>query len=364
MQILNDQQYGNPVRSILLLADGRNKTILEESLSRTKGVLLKRNKYPTYTFGFGPDHDPRPLYHLATCGYGTYSFVTEDKSIRDAMALCIGGLTSIVAQDVKITISSAREDVEILDIMSEGYYDLRRRRSGSISGFTIDVKDLCASEEKKFIVYVNVPREEASGGGGAAIFTAGTPKTKLLSVKAKYYCPLTRTDVSTDAMEVSMERPRKLRDRDGGISTEEVAGEVTRADMFNGVENAWRLISKYSNMKQRARSTQLENKLTKLKESIGSTEEARAARERWDDLVTDLENMKKNIFDIDEFLFTEPGLPYMLSWLSSHRWQRAATPGSSSKSRWFNFRTTRMQNMIDSVNITRQQRIDGQESRM
>lgn len=174
MQILGGPD-GNPVRSVLLLADGQDETIFEESLKSTAEVLLKRHKYPTYTFGFGRDHDPRTLYYLATSGYGTYSFVTESRSIRDAMALCIGGLTSIVAQDVTVTIRSAHEDVEIQAIMSGGH-DCRHRRmaSGGISsvGFTIDVIDLYASEEKKFIVYVNVPREEAA----AAIFPAGTPR--------------------------------------------------------------------------------------------------------------------------------------------------------------------------------------------
>ncbi|XP_066378666.1 uncharacterized protein [Miscanthus floridulus] len=351
---------GNPVRSVLLLADGQHETILEESLKSTE-VLLK-SKYPTYTFGFGRDHDPRTLYYLATSGYGTYSFVTESRSIRDAMALCIGGLTSIVAQDVKVTIRSAHEDVEIQHIMSGGH-DCRRRRvaSGGISsGFTIDVIDLYASEEKKFIVYVNVPQEEAA----AAIFPAGTPKTKLLAVTATYYCPLTRTAVSTDTVEVSVERPRKLPATDRGMSVDvEVAGELIRADMFNRVEKVWlesTPCTSYMNL--RVPCKMLRRQLTKLQKSIGSSEMAREARERWDDLATDLENMKdiSNIgrFSIEStgeaYLSPSPritGLPYMLSWLSSHRWQRAATPGSSSKSRWFNFRTTRMQNMIDSVDI-------------
>ena len=111
LQILGEPD-GNPVRSVLLLADGQDETIFEESLKSTE-VLLKRHKYPTY--------DPRTLYYLATSGYGTYSFVTESRSIRDAMALCIGGLTSIVAQDVKVTIRSAQEDVEIQAIMSGGH---------------------------------------------------------------------------------------------------------------------------------------------------------------------------------------------------------------------------------------------------
>lgn len=70
MQILGGPD-GNPVRSVLLLADGQDETIFEESLKSTAEVLLKRHKYPTYTFGFGRDHDPRTLYYLATSGYGS-----------------------------------------------------------------------------------------------------------------------------------------------------------------------------------------------------------------------------------------------------------------------------------------------------
>jgi hypothetical protein len=336
LQILRDRRHEKQRSIILLLTD---KDVDEKS---SPGSFRYAQKYPIYTFRVGFKHDPRPLYTLATGVCGTYSFATDNiESIRDAMALCVGGLTSIVAQDVKISIRSAREDVKISDIVC-GDYDCSVNDGGKMGSITVD-DYLFGSEVKNFIVYLNVPAEEA------AIFDLTSKTTTLLSVTADYDYPkltpnndITMRRVQSETIKVSIERPRRLWSQDGNISVE-VASEVIRTNVFKGVKEIWSEIC----AERTTAADDVATKLDNLRKAIDDTEEAKAIVDIWDDLGKDLDCMKQG--RASERYMEAAGLPYMLSWLSSHQVQRAATPGSTSKSKWFSFRTTRMQNMIDSV---------------
>lgn len=322
-KILCDRGCKDQRGIILLLTD---KDVDEQS---SPGSFRYAQEYPMYTFGVGLKHDPRPLYTLVTGVCGTYSFATDNiESITDAMALCVGGLTSIVAQDVKISIDSAREDVTISDIVCGGY-DCSVMDGGKLGSITVDY--LFGSEVKNFIVYLNVPAEEA------AIFDLTSKTTTLLSVTAEY-CG--RSTVQRETIKVSIQRPRRVGRQDGNISVE-VASEVIRANVFKGVKEIWSEIC----VERTTPADDVATKLDNLRKAIDDTEEAKAVIDRWDDLGMDLDCMKQG--RASERYMETAGLPYMLSWLSSHQGQRAATPGSTSKSKWF--RTIRMQNMIDSV---------------
>jgi hypothetical protein len=333
LQILRDRQYKKQ-SIILFLTD---KDVDEQS---SPGSFRYAQEYPIYTFGVGPKHDPRPLYTLATRVCGTYFATDNIESIRDALALCVGGLTSIVAQGVKISVNSAREDVKISDIVCGGY-DCSVNGGGKMGSITVDY--LFGSEVKNFIVYLNVLAEEAS------IFDLTSKTTTLLSVTVDYYYPeLTPSNdifmdrVQSETIKVSVQRPRRLRSQDGNISVE-VAGEVIRANVFKGVKEIWSEIC----AERTTVTDDVATKLDKLRKDIDDTEEAKAIMDIWDDLAKDLDCMKQG--RASERYMETAGLPYMLSWLSSHQMQRAAIPGSTSKSKWFSFRSTRMQNMIDSV---------------
>ncbi|KAK3131641.1 hypothetical protein QOZ80_6AG0509270 [Eleusine coracana subsp. coracana] len=226
-QVLCNRSERLRVGGIILLADGKDIQILKESQSKRKSFeesdkdIALRRQFPTYTFGFGADHDPRTLYYLGCEGYGTYSFVNESlqkvneglqkdneslQNIKDAMALCIGGLTSISAQDVEIIIKTTRTDVKITDI-KKGLYeaDLISNKLGRIH-----IKDLFCDEEKHFIVYVDILEGGANSGSTES-------ETTLLTVTAEYSNPLIkekrnrsnmRRRIRADEAQVYLERPQ------------------------------------------------------------------------------------------------------------------------------------------------------------
>uniref|UniRef100_A0A0E0PTN7 Uncharacterized protein n=1 Tax=Oryza rufipogon TaxID=4529 RepID=A0A0E0PTN7_ORYRU len=305
---------------IIVLSDGKDIRLLKESLQlvrrdkfgQVKGTksfeesdtaVAVRRRFRTYTFGFGSYHDPRTLYYLASQGFGTYSFVNESvQNIRDAMALCIGGLTSIVAQDLEVTIRAAHPGVEISSVDS-GCHDvlLSSNKHKSI----VHIKDLLGDEEKNLIVYRR-------------------PKKKLLDghdLSPEVACEMYRLDVVS---------------RVWGIWT---AIPVTTNPAYTTIKGAVKLWE-IEGLDQDDVVNQLESLLAAIDPSVqpSADPDMAALRRR---LYNDLDKMRtkfsKNVM---------AGLPYMLSWLSSHRCQRAATRVSASDSC---FLTVRMKNMIASV---------------
>ncbi|GJN00891.1 hypothetical protein PR202_ga18114 [Eleusine coracana subsp. coracana] len=255
-QVLCNRSERLRVGGIILLADGKDIQILKESQSKRKSFeesdkdIALRRQFPTYTFGFGADHDPRTLYYLGCEGYGTYSFVNESlqkvneglqkdneslQNIKDAMALCIGGLTSISAQDVEIIIKTTRTDVKITDI-KKGLYeaDLISNKLGRIH-----IKDLFCDEEKHFIVYVDILEGGANSGSTES-------ETTLLTVTAEYSNPLIkekrnrsnmRRRIRADEAQVYLERPQIILGQGSHVPccSPEVAMEIYRVHVLDRV---------------------------------------------------------------------------------------------------------------------------------
>mmetsp|Transcript_9013 Transcript_9013/g.25121 ORF Transcript_9013/g.25121 Transcript_9013/m.25121 type:complete len:588 (-) Transcript_9013:216-1979(-) len=57
-----------------------------------------------YCFGFGADHNARTLFSLADASTGCYYYVDKPSAIAPSFADCHGGLFSLVAQDVTLTL--------------------------------------------------------------------------------------------------------------------------------------------------------------------------------------------------------------------------------------------------------------------
>uniref|UniRef100_A0ACD5XDK1 Uncharacterized protein n=1 Tax=Avena sativa TaxID=4498 RepID=A0ACD5XDK1_AVESA len=315
-QILAQRRYHDDrLARIMVLTDG----------VEGKAAITTKGDYPTYTFGLGPEHDRWKAYGVASQGHGTYSFdsTTDLKSIGAAMALCIGGLTSIAAEHVEISIRSEQPAGVRISRITSGAYPNQVKENGTFGSIIVD--DIYSSEEKNFLVYVNVPRDDAAGG-----FFRWTTKTKLLTVEANYYCPVSESFVCLDdPVEVSVERKGQTQASSQAV---EVAGEVTRA----------RVLEEVAKIAADGRTDSGGFSLAAVRRTIEDTPEAKAAKDTWEGLSRDLDSMED----------AETGIPFMLSWLTSHQWQRAAMPGSMSKqSLLMNFRTTRMNNLIDSVDL-------------
>merc|ERR1719191_1439043 len=92
----------NKVAAILLLTDGvdwSTRGRIPELLRRAAAANCA-----VYAFGFGRDHDAALLSEIAEQAQTPFTFVEDTEKIREAFAGAVGGLTSIVAQKVELSI--------------------------------------------------------------------------------------------------------------------------------------------------------------------------------------------------------------------------------------------------------------------
>merc|ERR1712178_504999 len=103
LSIMEQRRQRNKVSAILLLTDGQDGS----TRSRLPALISRAQQAncSVYAFGFGKDHDAALLSELAEQAQTPFTFVEDTEKIREAFAGAVGGLCSIIAQSVELTIS-------------------------------------------------------------------------------------------------------------------------------------------------------------------------------------------------------------------------------------------------------------------
>ncbi|KAH1124942.1 hypothetical protein AAZX31_06G087300 [Glycine max] len=164
-RVLEDRRERNPVASVMLLSDGQEEKVQNQrgnnnqrkSSSHVSSTRFAHIEIPIHAFGFG-----------AKSGY-------SQEPGEDAFAKCVGGLLSVVVQDLRIQVGFESESVEISAI-----YSCSGRPTLMSSG-AVRMGDLYAEEERELLVELRVP---ASSGTGA--------HNHVMTVRCLYKDPATQ----------------------------------------------------------------------------------------------------------------------------------------------------------------------------
>lgn len=151
--IRKDGSLPNPVRSVLILTDGlanAGVTSTPALVSLVKGSL--EPDVSIFTFGYGSDHNADMLREISEVGGGVYYFVQNVDSVSLAFADCLGGLLSVVAQNIKLKflgkngciIRSIKTRKTTNAIVPEKHYE-------------IEMGDLYGEEERDVLIEVSMP---------------------------------------------------------------------------------------------------------------------------------------------------------------------------------------------------------------
>eukprot|EP01018_Ginkgo_biloba_P031343 Gb_07921 [translate_table: standard] len=332
-RVLEDRREKNPVSSIILLSDGQdtynvgNHRQLPFSSNSRRGIdyqcLLPGSirhasqnghlQIPVHTFGFGSDHDSSSLHSMSEASGGTFSFIETESVIQDAFAQCIGGLLSVVIQDVQVIITCAYSGVQ-LNAIQAGSYVSNIVESGQ-QGF-IKIGDLYADEERDFLVHVKLPVFLKSAN------STDSNEMKVVKVVCSYRDPVSQETIQTQMNELSIKRPESVSSEEQTVSL-----EVDRQRN--------RLCTAETIAEARALADRGDLPGAQLVLGIRRTAlQASPAAHAGDPLCSSLEAELKQIQErmASRQLYETSGRAYALSGLSSHSWQRATTRGDSSDS--------------------------------
>ncbi|PUZ38764.1 hypothetical protein GQ55_9G222100 [Panicum hallii var. hallii] len=261
-RVLDDRRYGNAVTSMILLSDGRDGYVRCRHAD-----LVPPSRPSTRTFGFGTDHDAAAMHTVAEETGGTFSFVENQAAIRAS---------------VRIAVACVHPGVRVLGVKS-GRYENRvdaDRRAASV-----DVGELYADEERRFLVFVRVPTTGAT-----------EEVTQLIKVRCSYRTP--PPEVPDGDAELSMEVERE---RVRVTATEDIAAARAAAERGENAEAARILEGGQEAVRRSAPGMAGDPTCAALEDELGDLG-ARAA---------------------NRMEYEQTGRAAMLAGMSSHRQQRA-----------------------------------------
>ncbi|TVU29190.1 hypothetical protein EJB05_20748 [Eragrostis curvula] len=312
-KVIEDRSYHNPVCSIILLSDGQDTYNIPSNVrgarpdyrSLVPSSILNHTSrlVPVHGFGFGVDHDSDALHSISEASGGTFSFIEDEGVIQDAFAQCIGGLLSVVVQDMKLNVECVHPGVKLRSIKSGSYLS---KVYGNGRNGSIDVGHLYADEERDFLLSVSLPHCH--------------DQTTLLKVASAYRDPLTNEGITIQGDEVKILRPKSP-------TSEPVCMEVDRER--NRVRAADAIETARAAAERGALSDAvavLEDCRRILSESFSSQNGDRLCAA----LDAELREMQERMANRQRY--EASGRAYLLSGLSSHSWQRATARGDSTDS--------------------------------
>ncbi|KAG2371421.1 uncharacterized protein HKW66_Vig0215950 [Vigna angularis] len=313
-KVFADSRWKNPVGSIILLSDGQDSFINSSrlNLGADYGSLvpdsLHRSSFmaqhiPVHAFGFGVDHDATAMHTISEISGGTFSFIEDEDVIQDAFAQCIGGLLSVVVQELQVEVQCVHPRLQ-LGAVKAGSYQFRLSDSAKMA--TIKVGELYAEEERDFLVTVNVPVEKSSD------------EMPLVVVRGVYRDPITKAMKGMGVKnEVKIERPDVARDV---VESMEVDRQKNRLRAAKSMAEA-RVSAECGDL------TAAVAVLQRCQQVMSGTISAKAGDELCIALSAELKEMQGRM--ANRRVYEYSGRAYVLSGLSAHSGQRATARGDS-----------------------------------
>jgi hypothetical protein len=162
-----------------------------------------------YAFGFGRNHDAALLSEIAEQARTPFTYVEDTENIREAFAGTVGGLTSVVAQGLELTLN-CRVPLKAV------HTPFTVRRASEMQA-SVHIPDVFAGERRDVLVELSVP-DDAEG--------------VLLEASARYTDLRRSLLVQTPSVAMEAERVEELQpeaEPDEEVSAQRGRVEVTRA---------------------------------------------------------------------------------------------------------------------------------------
>jgi len=289
IQVFKSRNDKNEVSSLLLFTDG----LANHGIQKKDDIINEITKHEPlpcsiYTFGFGSDHDSSLLKAISDKGDGIYSFITDKDTIASSFADCLGGLLSVVAQNIIIKIEPLNGIIISKINTTYKYEDLH----GII---TITIGDIQSEEEKDILFSVQLPQ------------ISGPSNSPILLVKISYFDVINSSQVEKEAVVMVA--------RDDSI-TPQVNLAVDRQ------KNRILVADAITKAKELGDAGNISNATTIVDDAIKALQSSPTFNDDYvKSLVVDLEDCKSTLKDTESY--RTRGTQQMANYSSCHSYQRA-----------------------------------------
>ena len=143
------------IQSILLFTDGYANVGITDTAQLIAAITPLISDLPDcslFTFGFGKSHSDKLLREIAeTTKNGMYYFVQNRDQIPEMFVNCLGGLLSVLAQLVKLTIQPLNSS-RIVELLSDYKYVI-----GENGSWTLNMNDVFSEEHRDILFKIESP---------------------------------------------------------------------------------------------------------------------------------------------------------------------------------------------------------------
>jgi len=145
----------NDVTSVLLFTDGlANLGLTKPNQIKiaVRGVLSQISSVCSiFTFGYGKEPDPQYLRDIADEANGMYYHINSPEAIPLAFTDCLGGLLSVVAQNIELTLE-APKGLQLTEVTTS----YRKNWIIPNTAIKIYIADIYSEEDKDFLCTIKV----------------------------------------------------------------------------------------------------------------------------------------------------------------------------------------------------------------
>jgi len=165
LKTLQEKKYKNNVESVFLLSDGidggADKQV--ETNVNKRVDLLRKSAFSVHTFGYGSDHDPKLMKNIANLRDGNFFYVDKLETLDEAFANCLGGLFSVIAEEVNITIRSHLKGMFSDIKICKAYGDITIYNKVK-NEYNIKLSQFLSGISKNFVLEMNIPASKGQVG--------------------------------------------------------------------------------------------------------------------------------------------------------------------------------------------------------
>jgi len=158
LDIIQRRKVANNVTSIFLLSDGLDNNKGAES--RIQSMLKQYNIQTPFTihmFGYGSDHDEKLMHSIAELQDGNFYYIEKLETVDECFVDCLGGLISVVGQDVSIVIKT--EPSEVFPAMqitkAYGYAGMWKIVDGA---YATGLTHLISGKKLNYVFEIQIPK--------------------------------------------------------------------------------------------------------------------------------------------------------------------------------------------------------------
>jgi len=288
IKLFNERKEKNEVSSLLLFTDG----LANAGIQKAPEIIQEISKYEPvpctiYTFGFGSDHDASLLKAISDKGSGIYAFITDKDTIATDFADCLGGLLSVVAQNIVIQIQPLNGI-----IISKFHTTYKYEEADGV--ITITIGDIQSEEDKDILFNVKLPQSEPSDYPILALKLTYFDVIHSHQVDKEIKLTLKRSDTDEPQVNLSVDRQKNR------IIAADAISQAKKKGDSGDITNARKIVN---------------DAMAKIKDSKTASDEYVLS------LIKDLEDCISTLRDISSYMTR--GTQQMATYSSSHTYQRA-----------------------------------------